>query len=208
MSLTGLNPFLKDIVAGIPSASGLPVECSGGNKADRPDLTTCSWPGLAPSVGAPKNWSNTSPLPPQQNYSAWIQFNSTKLSNSTILPTKYGSNIVLLGSNTKNCRIYFDSPVHYINITGGAEDKRLPSVQANGTTELRLWSRSWQRAWDLTVGWNDEPGLDGRVACEWNDEGGPDAVPALAEARRAIPSWATISKTGDGLVEGFKRFMI
>ncbi|KAL8742881.1 MAG: hypothetical protein Q9190_004703 [Brigantiaea leucoxantha] len=59
--------------------------------------------------------------------------------------------------------------------------------------------------------WSDETqekGLDGKVVCLWSDANALGVIPALDEMWRFLPIWAAVSKTGDGLVEGQKSFLI
>ncbi len=80
----------------------------------------------------------------------------------------------------------------------------------NGSRELRLWSRTWDRTWAVDVSWSEEEGegLNGTVVCLWSDANQIGTIPALDEARRFAPGWVGVSKLQDGLVEGGKRFVI
>ena len=83
--------------------------------------------------------------------------------------------------------------------------------------ELRLWSRTWGHTFDVSIAWdvgatggNDggveiEKSLTGRVACEWEETG---AIPALEEAVSFLPEWARVTKRADGLLEGYKKFVL
>ncbi|KAI4158950.1 MAG: hypothetical protein LQ342_006983 [Letrouitia transgressa] len=51
-------------------------------------------------------------------------------------------------------------------------------------------------------------GLDGKIVCLWSDANQPGVIPALDEMWKYLPVWVAVSKAGDGLVEGEKRFMI
>ncbi|KAI4210751.1 MAG: hypothetical protein LQ351_006427 [Letrouitia transgressa] len=51
-------------------------------------------------------------------------------------------------------------------------------------------------------------GLDGKIVCLWSDANQPGVIPALDEMRKYLPVWVAVSKAGDGLVEGEKRFEI
>jgi hypothetical protein len=44
--------------------------------------------------------------------------------------------------------------------------------------------------------------------CLWSDDNVEGVIPGLDEIRRFAPDWSAVSKARDGLVEGFKRFVI
>jgi len=112
------------------------------------------------------------------------------------------------GTNTRNCRVYFDSaPVFSVSVRGATEE-----VQANWPTgstirELRLWSREWDKTFEVGISWNtsESESLEGRVACEWAERAG---IPALEEVEAFLPRWARVTKRTDGLLEGEKAFVI
>ena len=109
------------------------------------------------------------------------------------------------------------------------DSDRFPVVGGRGCESIRLWSREWGGAWNVTVRWEGKgedgdgdagsggsgssghgvgTGLDGRVVCLWSDANDEDAIPAYKEVRRFMPKWSVVSKAGDGLVEGFKVFKV
>lgn len=92
-------------------------------------------------------------------------------------------------------------------------------IPEGGTRELRLWSREWERGWTVIVNWRqpantttantggpvhteltkrdegEHGGLDGRVICMWSDANRvEDEIPALDEAIKFLPNWATVTK--------------
>jgi len=112
------------------------------------------------------------------------------------------------GRNTRSCRVYFDSaPVYQYVVRppgrnahhGAADDGDLAyeydagvggrtgmqegyEVGPTGVKEVRLWSRTWGRAFVVDVNWGQytppedlstnrsvsvESALQGRIACEW-----------------------------------------
>ena len=73
----------------------------------------------------------------------------------------------------------------------------------DGVSEFRLWSRTWERTWEVSVGWDGEKEMRGRVACEWEEQGG---LPAFDEVLGFLPKWARVTKRTDGLLEGYKHF--
>jgi len=89
----------------------------------------------------------------------------------------------------------------------------VPDTRFNeaGIRELRLWHREWNKPWSIDVEWDDvnnKTDLNGRAVCLWSDSNEPGAIPALDEIRKYMPVWAAVTKFGDGLVEGSKRFTI
>jgi hypothetical protein len=150
-------------------------------------LRTCQWAGLAPAVVSSK--------------SDWLTFNASLAAPGTAL-------ISLKGRNTRSCRIYFDHPVTSIrvqNSTGEVQsDYPLPT---DGLTELRLWSRTWNREFNVTAGWKGKETLGGRVSCGWAEslEG---RIPAFAEVIGFLPEWAQVTKANDALVEATRKFSV
>ena len=203
-SLSGIGyPFLDEIVQNLPSASGQSISCSTFSR--RPGLTRCAWSGLPPRVV-----SNTHPeVPPSFGYADWLSFN---ISRQEI---KNSARFHLWGRNTRACKIIFNRPISDFSVDAASGDSRFPRVADDGSKEIRLWSRTWEKPWDLTVRWESDEdekdnagGLDGRIVCLWNDENGVGVIPALDEIRRFAPDWAVVSKLTDGLVEGSKAFLI
>ena len=92
-----------------------------------------------------------------------------------------------------------------------------------GSNEIRLWSRTWDRAWTVEVSWAG-PGSDyegdsekiakgngtmtGKVMCLWSDVNQVGLIPAFDEAMHYAPEWVAITKASDGLVEGYKTFKV
>ena len=50
--------------------------------------------------------------------------------------------------------------------------------------------------------------LEGSVVCLWSDANTPDVIPALDEALKFAPTWMTVLKLTEGLVEVRKRFVV
>jgi hypothetical protein len=207
VSLTGIGDggYLKSTINTIPSAQGQPIKCSSTSQS-KAGLQKCSWNGIPPNVvGNP--YSN---VPPESQYGSWVTFNITRPGGSNT------ARFTILGRNTRNCKILFNSPISSFTVSGAAaEDKRFPPVPDEGSKELRLWSRKWGRAWAVDVSWDasdgkkvGEDGLDGKVVCMWADDNLLGVIPALDEVRHFKPNWVAVTKMGDGLVEGSKSFMI
>ena len=199
LNVVGINgmasEYIDKVVNALPSAAGKTITKSTSRRVD---LVEHSWHGLEPNVlpGMDPH------LPPSAGYADWLHFNTTRLENAN------EAVISLVGNNTRSCRLTFDTPIADFRVEGSDTDPRFPGIPEEGVKQIRLWSRDWERGWNVTVKWGGDRGLDGRAVCLWNDEAGRVRVPALEEFRRFAPDWATVTKLDDGLVEGSKAFMI
>ncbi|KAL8673909.1 MAG: hypothetical protein Q9168_001656 [Polycauliona sp. 1 TL-2023] len=211
VSLTGIKDgsMLQDIAAWLPSTAGQEISCIDSTL--RPGLKQCSWHGLPPKV-VPSPAPGLG-IPPQFGYADWLSFNISRATNTT----RNEAHITLFGKNTRACKIEFDSSISEIDVRGAAAEERSEKAPPGGSKEIRLWSRTWEKPWHVTVRWGDEKvpvpaglkkqhqkrrGLNGRVVCLWSDANDPGAIPALDEAWKFVPVWVAISKAKDGLVEG------
>ncbi len=204
VSLTGLgDPYLSEAIHSLPSAAGQKLECS--KSSVRRDLTECAWNGIQPQVV-----KNTHPLvPPMLGYANWLTLNISRNSS------KPEAHLHLWGRNTRACRIFFNKPISDFRVLGAGNDKRFQRVAEDGSSKVLLWSRTWEKPWDIDISWDVEEhdgeggaGIDGRVVCLWSDDNETGVIPALDEAKLFLPDWVAVTKTDDGLVEGSKGFMI
>ena len=194
--LSPSKKYLQQIVETLPSAAGQRLQFA--KSMVRRDQIEAIWTGIPPAVVP----SIELGVPTSIGYSQWIDFNITH-------DTKHKSaSIVLYGRNTRSCRLLFDNPVGKFEVQGSDYDPRMPAGSAKGTKEIRLWSREWERPWNVTFQWKDQLGVNGKVVCLWNDEDGQRLIPALEEVRRFAPDWVAVTKASDGLVEGSKAFSI
>lgn len=207
VSLTGIDPktgpFLKDAIASLPSSAGQTPSCTPSKR--RRDLTECSWHGLPPRVVP-----NTHPdVPPEIGYADWLTFNATRAPDGAT-----SARFQVSGLETRACKILFNRPISDFTVAGADEHSRFRKVSEHGATELRWWTRTWEKELDVTVRWDagdggeEGDGLDGRVVCLWSDANESGVIPALDEARRFAPTWVAISNAGQGLVEGSKAFLV
>lgn len=211
VSLHGVPGFLREAIASLPSTAGQELRCNATGPGY--SLERCAWSGLPPNVATPNSATR-----PEKQYKSWLNYNVTRVNDSD------GENkvrFVLYGRNTRACRIVFDSPISAFQVDGQApRDKRFPPVPEAGSNEVRLWSRTWDRAWTVDVSWLD-PGLEedgevkrsndtltGKVSCLWSDANQVGVIPAFDEAKHYLPNWVAITKADDGLVEGYKRFVV
>ncbi|KAK0846792.1 hypothetical protein LTR03_006676 [Friedmanniomyces endolithicus] len=201
VTLAGLDGYVQDIIAELPSAAGKPLHYSDNHQYSRNGLQSCSWSGLAPRVvpeqPALAPFSNKTRKHGPQD---WLDYNVTFTNNSAAFSIR--------GRNTKMCRLVLDTPVIGVEIEDAATDPRASPVAENGSSQVRLYSRTWDKTYHVNVTWDEgvmAKGQAGRVACSWT-ESEHGEVPALDEIRRFAPFWSAVTKAGEGLVEGYKRF--
>ncbi|TKA72331.1 hypothetical protein B0A55_06749 [Friedmanniomyces simplex] len=201
VTLLGLDGYLQDIIAELPSAAGQPLHCGAYDQSSRSGLQSCAWPGLAPRVvpeqGGLAPYSNKTRHGPQ----SWLDYNVTFANRSAVFSVR--------GRNTKMCRLVFETPVVSVEIDGAATtDPRASVVAKNGSSQVRLFSRTWDKVFRVNVTWDEgvlAKGQAGRVACSWAESEGGE-VPALDEVKRFAPVWSAVTQAGDGLVEGWRGF--
>ena len=201
VSLTGpRDPYLRETIASLPSAAGQQSSCTPSTIKD--GLTECAWHGLPPAVV-----KSPHPNIPRLNaYADSLTYNLLRT------PTSTEARIRLWGRNTRACKIQFDRPIADFHVEDAGQDKRFDRVAEGGSKEIRLWSRTWEKEWNVRIRWEVEEGagrgMDGRVVCLWSDDNETGLIPALDEVRHFAPDWVAISKLADGLVEGSKAFLI
>lgn len=193
VSLVGGAPFTRMTAESLPSTYGQLVRCS---LADPPQMHSrrekCTWSGLTAHVAKNK----TSKL---------VDFSTVRVDGQT-------ADFQISGINTRACKILFDTPISSFEVDGAARpDKRMRPVPEAGSREIRLWSRTWDRTWSVNVTWGDEEqakGQSGKVVCMWSDINRDGTIPAYDEALHFAPDWVAMTKQADGLVEGYKRFIV
>ena len=187
VQLTGSDPYLSSyILPEIPSSWDVNTEC---NKIDsqRGGLPSCLWKSFEPhpSPGEPSSWMTV---------------------NASLSTPGIGS-ITIRGEESRGCRIYFDTGVKTVSVQGAKggsqEGFPLPTIEDGGIKEFRLWSRKWNRTFEVGVTWDAESPLIGKVACDWAEG---EKIPAIQEVISFLPKWARVTKRTDGLLEGYKTF--
>jgi hypothetical protein len=175
--LTSVPYYLERLVVpALPSAeraseSGLGVHCGGVN--ERAGLVTCVWDSGGPSMlpetgfwGSPRNDDSETGIDTSTGLAAgidkknwttveiprnpWFSGNVTRPSNRST------ARFVLQGRNTRNCRIYFDAEVgravgYVVHGAGAGGMQSGYEVGEKGVSEIRLWSRTWEREWVVDV---------------------------------------------------------
>ena len=190
VTFAGVDPYVRDAISYIPSATGQDLEYSDVRRAG--GVAQYSWNGLPPNVEDGK-------------YKSWLTYNMSSLSATS------ARFVIKSGLNSRACKLLFPTshPIKSVNVKGASEpDERFPTIPYGGSREVRLWSRTWNRTWTVDVGWGGKGGFDGRVVCLWSDVNQVGVIPAYDEAMHYVPEWVAMTKAGDGLVEGWKQFVV
>ena len=180
-ALTGLTPYVSDIMAQIPSAAaGSQVTCGHVDWAARQGLDSCTWataplPLVVPASYTPEpstpypnsTLAFTRRLPSRQHvaairahYADWVSFNITTPkpdkhhdddTNNKTTATDYIFDI--RGSNTRACRLYLDAPIANLSISGAGQTfvPEADSDAGSSKTQIKLWSREWDASWRVRV---------------------------------------------------------
>ena len=205
VTLAGIEEYIRDIIAYIPSAAGQTINCAP-NPQIRGGLSFCSWEGLSPKVVN----NVVDGIPPENDFADWLTYNVTRPKGQN------KATFHISAIETRACIIRFDDPFTAFHIHGAASsDKRWADVPESGSDQIKLWHRDWNKEWIVDVDWpvsdgaqvGDE-GRSGRVVCLWSDHNDLGTIPALDEAQRFSPDWTSVVKLMDGLVEGSKSFVI
>lgn len=212
-SVLGLPEYVRKVVSELPSSHGKDIKCEETSTG----LTNCTW-------SVDKEWL---PFPGGDSSSGWVTGDVERVHGKTSQAT-----IHVRGTNTRGCRIYFDQPVYGYKVRA-LDGDRWDGIQQDGyeippegITTLFLWSRTWDRNFEVEVTFGPEgldpaPPLSGRLACEYSEyasgiagagmTGRPDhegRIPAFEEMLRFLPKWAVVTKAADGLVEVSRRFSL
>ncbi|CAA7263132.1 unnamed protein product [Cyclocybe aegerita] len=243
--LSGPKKYLRSsILPHLPSANVVKEIKCDDDLAKR-GLVKCEWdsgvermpvPGMLSYANLPETG-----LDPPWADGEFIRFDVQRTNETT-------ARIHVRGRNTRSCRVYFDNrPIHKYTLLDLRDDEGAAKyassgkgmqpgyeVPPTGVTEVRLWSRTWEKEFVVEVDWqgpaSDETVaeksacMEGRVACEWveyesglvdNGSLGLDnaardgpKIPALEEVLTFLPEWAVISKATDGLVEAWAPFVL
>ncbi|KAK0727425.1 hypothetical protein B0T26DRAFT_738143 [Lasiosphaeria miniovina] len=225
---TGIEEYVRPIIAEMPSASGKDISCG---PSVRLRLPSCCYDG---SDVAP-NLSGELPvgIPPETGYSDLVSINVTRNSGNS-------ARIEINATNTKACFVEFKKPVSSFTVEGGSGwDDRFGVYPEGGVSYIRLWHRYWADPWIVDFEWKDgdsrasdsldsgsqgtgadsnlvanedlkqrDSGLDGTVICIWSDANTRGTIPALDEGLKFSPTWSAVTKLSEGLVEGRKSFLV
>jgi len=205
VTLVGLEEYIRDIISEIPSASGQAINCTLSSNL-RAGLHFCSYTGLAPQVVD----NVADGVPPEIGFSDWLTYSVTRV------PGQNKATFNISGRETKACIIRFDDPFSEFSVHGGAKpEEKWDDIPETGSDQIKLWHRDWDREWVVDVEWPiskdkspGEEGRSGRVICLWSDHNLPGLIPALDEVQMYAPTWTSVVKLMDGLVEGSKAFNV
>ncbi|KAK3988359.1 hypothetical protein QBC44DRAFT_104595 [Cladorrhinum sp. PSN332] len=201
---TGIEDYLRPIIAEIPSSFGKEVTCQ--NEKKRTGTTSCCYDGSAvvPNVSGEGE---------ETDFDNLVSVNITRGDGNK-------AKIEVNAKNTKACFLEFKRPISAFTVHGSSGwDGRFGQFPEGGIKQLKLWRRDWEKEWEVDVEWKDgdegekaamamDSGLDGTVTCMWADANVPGTIPALDEALKFSPVWAAITKFSEGLVEGRKVFSV
>ena len=212
-SLIGLPQYVQQIVSELPSSQGQDVKC----ESIPTGLTNCTW-------SVEDKWF---PSPGGNSSSGWVTGDIKRVDGKTSTAT-----IHVRGTNTRGCRMYFDQPIYDYKVRALDGDRWDGTQQdgyetpPEGITTLYLWSRTWDRNFEVEVTFGAEgvdpaPSLSGKLACEYSEyisgiagAGGArrlerqGRIPAFEETLRFLPKWAVVTKATDGLVEVSRSFSL
>jgi hypothetical protein len=228
VTLTGVAPYVeKRLIPELPSTWGKVLNCTRDDLRG-PGLTGCTWESeLLASPGRKDHWHSPSmdkasldtkalvTSAPATSTKDWLEYSAERTGNTSV-------RIRLAGTNSRACRVYFDSrPVSSFRVHGANPDFQ-PSfpLPAEGVNQVNLWSRTWARKFVVDAEWKleagDTEGVKGRVACEWAEYesgsagggGSGGRIPALEEVLAFLPRWALATKRMEGLVEAWTTFEV
>jgi hypothetical protein len=230
VALTGLSPYLESIVSQLPSASDNGYHCAGPDYkfwAFRAGLDSCSWTGPAPNV-VPTAYKPHQPGMPYPNstvslalarrqaqtakYATYLDFNITRPVSKNATKRDYVFDIS--GANTRACRLYFSSPFANLTISNAGDKAAVMKPgRSDNAQRVYLYSRDWDAKWSVNVTFDHEVekqqhGVEGKVVCVWSDANQVGTVPAFDEVKHFMPVWSAVTKNSDGLVEGYKHFVL
>jgi hypothetical protein len=212
-SIIGLPKYVQEVISELPSSHGRDVKCETNSVG----LTNCTWP-------IDEEWI---PSPGGKNSSGWVTGDIERIKGKTSQAM-----IHVRGTNTRGCRIYFDQPIYDYKVRALDGDRWDGTQQdgyeipPEGITTLFLWSRTWDRNFEVEVTFGPEgvdptPSLSGKLACEYSEYASGVAgagraerlenegrIPAFEEVLRFLPKWAVVTKATDGLVEVSRTFSL
>ncbi|KAI1101973.1 peptidase family M28 family [Jackrogersella minutella] len=201
VNYVGLQEYVKLTIAELPSAVGKDLDCSSQGSL-RLGLTTCSYDGS----DVPPNVVKTHPegIPPEVGYSSWLSFNITRAEGET------KARFEIDAKDSRSCAITFKKPISSFTVNSNPLDERFGNIPEGGLTRIKLYRRDWTTPWNVDVQWETDTdavtGIDGRVACSWDDVNTPGTIPAYDEGLKYAPRWVALSKLTSALCEGSKAF--
>ena len=226
----GIEEYVRRVIAELPSASGREIKCGSSTKQG---ITQCSYDASA----VPPNVGKGLPdgIPPQKGYADLVSINVTRgegnkarfqidAVNTKACFLHFQKPVtefnVLGGSGWDDRFGRFPEPGVGLIKLWRRDGKKRWVVDVSWTDEedgeIASGSAPGEESGQGKSGLNDElrvrilrtTGLDGFVSCQWSDANTPGTIPALDEALQYAPTWAGITKSAEGLVEGKKSYMV
>lgn len=206
-ALTGVPAYIDtQIIPHLPSSWGKNITCMPSTL--KPGLITCTWEGdLLPAPGG----TTDKDVEASATRSAdWLVVNATRRSSTS-------AQISVKGMNARSCWLQFNrNPVMNYHVQGSSDLHEGNEILENGVSDIRLWSRTWDREFTVDVKWSSKGQKEGKVGCLWAEyesatvgAGGSGAkIPALEEVLSFLPKWTVVSETSDGLVEAWGTFLV
>jgi len=212
-TILGLPKYVQKVVSELPSSHGQDVKCESTSIG----LTNCTW-------SVDNEWI---PSPGGKSSSGWVTGDVKRVHGKTSQAT-----IHVRGANTRGCKIYFDQPIFGYRVRALDGDRWEGTQQdgyevpPEGVTTLFLWSRTWDRNFEVEVTFGPEgvdpaPSLSGKLSCDYSEYTSgiagasvterPESegkIPAFEETLRFLPKWAVVTKSANGLVEVSRRFLL
>lgn len=170
-TLTGLEPYVRRIIAELPSAAGREVACR--ERGSKRGTVDCSFDGSS----VPPRLDGRLPdgVPPQRGYADLVTVNVTRGGE---MGTGNSARIEIDAVNTKACFLRFDRPVSRLEVRGSSGwDERFGRWPEDGVGLVKLWRRDWDKVWTVDVEWSDK-----------------DVSAASAETEE----WVVVGGQGDG----------
>lgn len=183
VTLSGLEEFIRPVIASLPAASGQHIACETS-----PRSASCFFDGsrVVPNVVDGVELKDLITVSARRSAATTVQ-------------------LQLDAVDTRTCYLDFSRPVYGFSVEGGApRDGRTVRDPRNGLAGAQLWRRKWEGPWNVTLDLGADiqsEKLGVRVRCAWSDANSPDAIPAFRELQRYAPEWSVVTKYGVGLVE-------
>ncbi|KAF8899041.1 hypothetical protein BD779DRAFT_1666782 [Infundibulicybe gibba] len=213
-TLSGAPWYIQNgILPKLPSAGY--GHASGINRTESDRGALFAWPSGAGLLPGPYADTNTTAAA-AKGAKRWLHANITRTGPRS-------ARVELGGTDTRNCRIYArgftdaisgfrvhpaspSSPPSSLSTSASPTTLAPPPMNTTAPPmwELRLWSRTWGRRFEVDIFWAVGNSWHGRLACEWAehaDAEGRGRMRAFEEVARFLPEWAVVSKATDGLVE-------
>ena len=153
-SIFGLPKHVEKVVSELPSSHNKDVKCEKSPMG----LTNCTWP-------VDEEWF---PSPGGNTSSGWVTGDVKRVDGKSSRAM-----IHVRGTNTRGCKIYFDQPIYDYKVRAFDGDRWDGTHQdgyeipPEGISTLFLWSRTWDRRFEVEVTLGPEGGP--RASVEWED---------------------------------------